>query len=159
MTTVRPLGEIRAERRALQTEEDAVSFARRMTQGRIDLVLDEQRRRASGAEASGVSVTDRLAEVFGQQHGGGSARPPRDTDVAADHPMLVQLDEICDEFGFADLETSSDRDLADLLGALEMFEKNCSGRRHELFEQIDALTAELVSRLKADGAGSLLADG
>lgn len=159
MTSERPLGEIRAARRALQNEEDAVSFARRMTQGRIDLVLDEQRRRASGADASGVSVTERLAEVFGQQHGGGSARPPRDTDVAADHPMLVQLDQICDEFGFADLETSSDRDLADLLGALEMFEKTCSGRRHELFEQIDALTAELVSRLKSDGAGSLLADG
>ena len=158
MSDERPLGELRAARRALQNEEDAVSFARRMTQGRLDLVLDEQRRRASGTPVT-TSVTERLAEVFGQQHGGGSARPPRDTDVPADHPLLVQLDEICDEFGFADLEALPDRELADLAGALEMFEKSCSGRRHELFEQIDALTAELVGRLKSGGAGSLLAEG
>ena len=64
-----------------------------------------------------------------------------------------------DVAGFADLEALPDRELADLAGALEMFEKSCSGRRHELFEQIDALTAELVGRLKSGGAGSLLAEG
>lgn len=152
------IADLRARRRELQSEEDAVSFARRMTQGRVDLVLDEQRRRSRGEESLGT-LTDRLAEVFGQQHGGGSARPPRATEVPADHPLLRQLDEICEEYQFADLETLSDRTLAELHDALQLFEKSCSGRRHELFEQIDALTADLVARLKSDGAGPLLADG
>lgn len=150
------LAEIRARRHELQSAEDAVSFVRRMAQGRLDLVQDEQRRRASGAEPPTGSLADRLAEVFGQQHGGGSARPPRETDVPADHPLLVQLDELCDEHGFAELETLDDRTLSDLESALGMFEKECSRQRHQLFEEIDALTAELVRRVREGGTGSVV---
>ena len=150
------LADIRARRHELQAAEDAVSFVRRMAQGRLDLVHDEQRRRASGAEPSDQSLTDRLAEVFGQQHGGGSARPPRETDVPADHPLLVQLDQLCDEYQFASLETLDDRTLSDLEAALGMFEKECSRERHQLFEEIDALTAELVRRVREGGTGSVV---
>ncbi|MEY5059608.1 MAG: hypothetical protein RJA51_1355, partial [Actinomycetota bacterium] len=79
--TNQTLAEIRAERSALQREEDIVSFVRRLAQGRLDLVSDEERRRAGGAESPSVPLAERLAEVFGQQHGGGSARPPRETEV------------------------------------------------------------------------------
>ena len=150
------LAEIRTRRHELQAAEDAVSFVRRMAQGRLDLVQDEQRRRASGGEPPTGSLTERLAEVFGQQHGGGSARPPRETDVPADHPLLVQLDELCDGHGFAELETLDDRTLSDLESALGMFEKECSRQRHELFEDIDALTAELVRRVREGGTGSVI---
>ncbi len=150
------LAEIRARRHELQAAEDAVSFVRRMAQGRLDLAHDEQRRRASGAEPPARSLADRLAEVFGQQHGGGSARPPRETDVPADHPLLVQLDELCESHQFADLETLDDRGLSDLESALGMFEKECSRQRHELFEEIDALTAELVRRVREGGTGSVV---
>lgn len=149
------LADVRARRLALQAEEDAVSFARRMAQGRVDLVQDEQRRRGTADAAPAGSLQDRLAEVFGQQHGGGSARPPRETDVPADHPLLKQLDELCETYEFASLEILDDRSLADLESALTMFEKECSRRRHELFEQIDGLTAEVVRRVREGGTGSL----
>lgn len=152
------LGEVRSHRRELQNEEDAVSFVRRLAQGRLDLVLDEERRRAVGGPESDKSVTERLAEVFGQQHGGGSARPPRETTVSPDHELLVQLDTLCDEFQFADLENLGDGDLGSLRDALKMFEHMCSGKRHELFEQIDALTAELVKRLREGGGVSAVLD-
>lgn len=150
------LADIRARRHELQAAEDAVSFVRRMAQGRLDLVHDEQRRRASGAEPPSGSLAERLAEVFGQQHGGGSARPPRETDVPADHPLSVQLDELCDEHRFAELESLDDRTLSDLESALGMFEKECSRQRHQLFEEIDALTAELVRRVREGGTGSVV---
>lgn len=150
------LADIRARRHELQAAEDVVSFVRRMAQGRLDLVHDEQRRRASGAEPPSGSLAERLAEVFGQQHGGGSARPPRETDVPADHPLLVQLDELCDEHRFAELETLDDRTLSDLESALGMFENECSRQRHQLFEEIDALTAELVRRVREGGTGSVV---
>lgn len=152
------LAEVRSRRRELQNEEDAVSFVRRLAQGRLDLVIDEERRRASGAPESNMSVTERLAEVFGQQHGGGSARPPRETTVSPDHELLVQLDTLCDEFRFAELENLGDGDIDSLRDALKMFEQMCSGKRHELFEHIDALTTELVKRLREGGGVSAVLD-
>ena len=44
--SVFPLIEIRKRRSTLQVQEDAVSFVRRMAQGRLDMATDEQRRRA-----------------------------------------------------------------------------------------------------------------
>ena len=152
------LSDLRAQRNALQRQEDAVSFVRRLTQGRIDLVHDEERRRATKAPAPSGTLTQRLANVFGQEHGGGSARPPRETDVPADHPLLVQLDELCEEFSFENLESLTDADISALRDALTMFEQSCSQQRHQMFEQIDALTAELVARLRDGGTAALLTD-
>ena len=155
----RSLAEVRAERTALQREEDIVSFVRRLAQGRLDLIADEQRRRTEGDDAPQAPLEERLAEVFGQQHGGGSARPPRETEVPADHPLLRQLDELCDSHGFENMELLDDRDLSALSDALGMFEKECSRQRHEMFERIDALTAEVVRRVREAGAGSVVPDG
>ena len=63
--------ELRSARAELQMQEDVISFVRRMAQGRCDLARDEQRRRVDGTPASGMSVID-IANVFGQEHGGGS---------------------------------------------------------------------------------------
>ena len=152
------VADIRAQRNALQGEEDAISFVRRLAQGRLDLVQDEQRRRANGDDAPIGSLAERLAEVFGQQHGGGSARPPRETNVPADHPLVVELDEVCAEYQFESMENIDYRSLAELGNALSMFEKSCSQQRHDLFERIDALTAELVRRVRESGAGSIVGD-
>ena len=155
----RSLAEIRAERTSLQREEDIVSFVRRLAQGRLDLIADEERRRAEGDEQEPAPLSERLAEVFGQQHGGGSARPPRETEVPADHPLLQQLDELCDSHGFENMELLDDRALSDLSNALGMFEKECSRQRHEMFERIDALTAEVVRRVReGGGAGAVITD-
>ena len=150
------LADIRAQRNALQGEEDAISFVRRLAQGRLDLVQDEQRRRSSGSQQPVGSLTDRLADVFGQQHGGGSARPPRETNVPADHPLVLELDQLCEHYQFESMENIDDKSLDELAGALGMFEKSCSGQRHDLFEKIDALTAELVRRVREGGAGSIV---
>jgi hypothetical protein len=152
------LADIRAQRNALQGQEDAISFVRRLAQGRLDLVQDEQRRRTSGSEQPAGSLADRLADVFGQQHGGGSARPPRETNVPADHPLVLELDQLCEHYQFESMENIDDKSLDELAGALGMFEKSCSGQRHDLFEKIDALTAELVRRVREGGAGSIVKD-
>lgn len=152
------LSDLRAQRSALQRQEDAVSFVRRLTQGRIDLVHDEERRRTTNTPAPSGTLTQRLANVFGQEHGGGSARPPRETDVPADHPLLVQLDELCEEFSFENIQSLTDADISALRDALTMFEQSCSQQRHQMFEQIDALTAELVARLRDGGTAALLTD-
>lgn len=152
------VAEIRARRQALQNEEDAISYVRRLAQGRLDLVRDEKRRRSTGSEMPQTSLEERLAEVFGQQHGGGSARPPRETNVSSDHHLVKELDEVCAHYSFELLDSLDDSDLDELMGALEMFEKTCSQMRHNLFEQIDSLTAELVKKVRESGASSVVKD-
>lgn len=152
------LAGIRAARAALQAQEDAVSFVRRMAQGRLDIARDEQRRRAENLPTS-QTATD-LAGVFGQEHGGGSARPPRETNISTDHPLVIELEQLCDRVGFGSIRTLDETALLGVIDELSTFENARSGERRALFDQIDALTAELVQRYKQDGADvdSLLND-
>lgn len=142
--------ELRAERTRLQAQEDAVSFVRRVAQGRLDLARDERTRRAENRPS--VDVTTDLAALFGQEHGGGSSRPPRDTAVPLDHPLVGQLDALCDEVGFGALGALDVDSLDRAIDRLGEFERECSNERRSLFERIDVLTAELVSRYKSGGA-------
>ena len=151
--------EIRVARAALQMQEDVISFVRRMAQGRCDLARDEQRRRIDGTPASGISVSD-IANVFGQEHGGGSSRPPRETNISAEHPLVVELEKLCQEINFGDLRTLDDQSLENVVQQLSSFEISQSLQRKALFTSIDALTTQLVKRYKDDGVNvdSLLAD-
>ena len=151
--------EIRVARAALQSQEDVISFVRRMAQGRCDLARDEQRRRVDGTPASGISVSD-IANVFGQEHGGGSSRPPRETNISADHPLVIELETLCQEISFGDLRILDDQSLENVVQQLSRFETSQSLERKALFASIDTLTTQLVKRYKDDGVNvdSLLAD-
>ena len=120
--------------------------------------LDEQRRRAENLPTS-QTATD-LAGVFGQEHGGGSARPPRETNISTDHPLVIELEQLCDRVGFGSIRTLDEAALLGVIDELSAFENARSGERRTLFDQIDTLTAELVQRYKQDGADvdSLLND-
>lgn len=153
------IAELRSARAALQMQEDVMSFVRRMAQGRCDLARDEQRRRTDGTPASGMSVVD-IANVFRQEHGGGSSRPPRDTNISAEHELVVELEKLCERVGFGELRTLDDDALESAIAEIEKFELARSAERKNLFAKIDLLTSELVKRYKDGGANidSLLND-
>lgn len=144
-----PLPDLRAERDALRTEEDAVSFVRRLAQGRIDLVAAVRAHRDAGGAGS---LSDIIRSGVGPAPSTGSSRPPRDTEVAADHPLVDQFDSLCDSLGFDDMADLDDSALGRLSEGLVDFEGRLSTRRRELFDRIDALTAELVRRYRDGGA-------
>jgi len=146
-----PLDQLRAERDRLRHEEDAVSFVRRLAQGRIDLVEAVRHRLSSGES---TSVADIIRSGVGPAPSTGSARPPRDTEVAADHPLLTEFDQLCDRLGFDEMIELDGPGLDRLHDGLVAFEAAQSGRRRDLFERIDALTAELVRRYR-DGDASV----
>lgn len=143
------LPELRAERDRLRTIEDAVSFVRRLAQGRIDLVAAVRTSRSGG---SAVTAADIVKSGVGPAPSTGSARPPRDTDVAADHPLLAEFDELCDRMGFDNMAELDESALDALESALRTFEATQSEIRRRLFDRIDALTAELVRRYRDGGA-------
>ena len=98
------------------------------------------------------SVADIIREGVGPAPSTGSARPPRDTDVAADHPLLRTFESLCESLGFDDMAELDEAGLDRLHSGLTAFEAEQSEIRRSLFQQIDALTAELVRRYRDGGA-------
>lgn len=145
-----PLSELRSLRETLRQREDAVSFVRRLAQGRIDLVVAVRTSRRDGTGE--ISLEDIVRSGVGPAPGTGSARPPRDTDVAADHPLLKEFEDLCDRLGFDNMSDLDDAALEALDAGLRAFEAAQSEIRHTLFGRIDALTAELVHRYKSGDA-------
>lgn len=148
------LDDLRTERSRLQAEEHAVSYVRRLVQGRLDLVRAEQRQRAVGGH---LDVDHDLADVLGAHviapdSGPTSARPPRPMEAPDDHPLIADLDARCEAHRFHDLTELADSELASLAAELDTFEHACSAERHALFQRLDALTAELVRRYRDGGA-------
>ena len=141
------LSEVRDRRAELQVEEDAVSYVRRLVQGRLDIAREEVRRRASG-EPRQSDVTGGITRVFSGERGTGSNRPPRDTTVTTDHPLLVELERLCETIHFGGLVDLDDDDLESCVANLAAFETSVSSRRRELFTRIDALSGELVRRYR-----------
>lgn len=146
------LEQLRSLRAELQAEEDAVSFVRRLAQGRLDVVHAEvRRRRGEGADAD---LASELPDILGRQVAAGSGRPPRSTEAPADHPLVDELDRLCAELGFHELTELDDAALGRLVEGLADFERRRSEERSRLFRRIDDLTGELVRRYR-DGAASV----
>jgi hypothetical protein len=159
--TALPLDELRELRSALQNEDDAVSFVRRVAQARLDLISDEQRRRHEGDHGLVAEhITEELGAILSGHLTGGAPRPPRPADDFSEHPLALQLEALCNEAG-TDLESLSDDELNDYQERLRNFERERSEERRELFTRIDLLSAELVRRYRdgeADVDGLLAAD-
>ena len=139
------LEELRGLRQQLQLEDDAVSYARRVAQTRLDFVKAEATHRAGKSD---IIVDDELRDVLSSHLTGGPARPPRPTEDLSDHPLAIELDELCASAGLGRLKTLDDAQLVALTDAIAEFEGRVSSDRRERFDQLDALSAELVRRYR-----------
>lgn len=153
-----PLPALRALRGELQHQDDAVSYVRRLTQARLDLVRAELQHRAVGDQKN---ITAELPAILGTRLTGGPPRPPRPADDFSDHPLALELEELCNEAGSTDLPSMSIAELGAYITRLHDFEQLRSHERKQLFVRIDALSAELVCRYRdgeADVDGLLAQD-
>ena len=143
---------IRARRRELQALDDAVSYVRRVAQGRADLARAQLARRGPGDKPE---LYDDLAHLLGDHLlGGTSDRPPRPADDFSEHALSAELDQLCADHGFGRLDELDDDELRSLAEALDRFERRVSGERQEVFAELDDLTDELVIRYR-EQAGDL----
>jgi hypothetical protein len=143
------LAELRARRRELQQLDDAVSYVRRVAQGRADLARAELARRSAGEPET--ELTDDLRGVLADRLLSGSDRPPRPADDFSEHPRAVELDQLCAEHGFGRMSELDTGEIAALADALDDFERRVSAERHDLFTELDELTDELVRRYQDEG--------
>lgn len=151
------LDELRRRRAELQTADDAISYVRRVAQGRADLARDAIGRASDSADPTPVyarrDLEGELREVLADRLLGADGRPPRPAEDFSGHPLADELDSICAARGFGRLDRLSVGELESLVAALDDFEQRVSAQRHDLHHRLDALTEELVIRYRVAQGG------
>ena len=146
----RSLQEVRAMRAECQEAETAVSYLRRMAQGRLDLVhacLDHP------------EDLDTLVENLPTIIGSGPPRPPgygrlpsqMSPDLGRDD-LTDEIDGVLDAERVGALPQMSQDELRQVGERLNEIETRISHQRRALHERIDTLQAEIVSRYKTGEA-------
>jgi hypothetical protein len=161
----RDTNRVRAMREECEAAESSVSFARRVLQGRLDIVGNELTRRRSGAatETGLGELINRLPQILADDaHCRPNAPAPawRVVDVTPDHVVVDELvaaiDAVAPVGVMSSLAALSDDDVAEVADHLQSLERDFSDTRHELHRRIDALKAELTSRYER---GEVSVDG
>jgi hypothetical protein len=146
----RDLDVLRLMRTECSEVEHAVSYTRRLAQGRFEILTAEQTRRSEGG-----SVQDMIADlprILGEERGRTTAANARAT--TADEPA-IDIDwgpqgRLIDDDTLANLADLSDDDLAASLTGLSEFEHELSEHRRALHQVIDAIEHEIATRAAAD---------
>lgn len=143
---------LRAWRERLQTVEYGYSYARRVTQGRLDTLLGELERRRSG-DAEADLVQTMSATLGTHISGPGLPRPTRDLEPPdwADE-LVAELDDIMSPSQLAALHEVDLDTLADAAQRTSTLEHELSQARASMHKRIDRVQAELIARYR-DGAG------
>ena len=150
----RNLADLRVVRNDYQEIETGLSLARRMVQGRLDILLSELDRRHAGTSAAD-DLVGRLPEVLGQQENSGGH--PRPTSVSNDVPDFVDsIDaEITRIVSVDRLSHVGDLEMAEIGAAvdeLQVLEQAISTKRHSLHRVIDEINEEIVGRYRSGQA-------
>lgn len=151
----RPMPEVRSMRAECQTIENALSYVRRVAQGRIDIVAAELQRRKEGGDPRDLhALVERLPDILTERgRAAGPTRAPQDLSVAQVADELTErIDQILGPTSLADLTTHPDSDLVAVRDRLTDFERDLSHRRRQLHDVIDALQAEITRRYQTGEA-------
>jgi hypothetical protein len=152
-----PLDVLRARRGDCQEVEVALSYLRRLIQGRLDIVLAEQRRRADGAAPADLDeLVSELPQILSDRvRSPGNGRLPTfiaPDEVEVDQALLERLDSVAGPGQLSSLADVDDAALGTMADDLSHLEREVSDKRRSLFERIDAIQEEIVRRYKTGEA-------
>ena len=146
------LDDVRRRRREAEQEEADLSYARRMLQGRMDILRAELSRRSEpgGGDEKVVDHLSRILSDAGRaDHGLGrflTVEPSR----VDEHRRAVE--QVIADVGVSDVEGHSDEDVRAALERLEEFERGVSETRQRVQKVMDALTTEITRRYRTGAA-------
>lgn len=148
----RSTAEVRTLRAECEDAEEGISYARRLLQGRLDILRAELVRREEKGDGEATTLLGDLASILSHdQHGTMNPMQARATRLrvppAAEHHER-ELDRIVDESQLARLHELPVDELAAIVDRLSAHERELSELRRQLFGRIDALRAELARRYK-----------
>jgi hypothetical protein len=152
----RSMDELRSMRSACGEIEAQLSYARRLVQGRLDIVEAERVRRSKGLPASNLAelVAALPAMMASKLQTSGAAFRSRDIGTSEDPALEIRLDQILDGGALVSLPTSTDEQLAVIAARLSAFERQVSMQRRQALVAFDTLSSEVIRRFR-DGEVSV----
>lgn len=152
------LADLRSERAECSSAETDVSFVRRLTQGRLDIIGHEVQRRNGGTETANLNeVLFEIPTILSDAPvtaRAGQRAPDIDTPTESALKLSARLDQIVSPPQLSDVGQLDDDALVELVSKLEKFEHELSTQRRALHERIDSIQAEIVRRYR-DGEASV----
>ena len=158
----RSVAELRAMRAECQHAETAVSYLRRVVQGRLDIVHGLLDRAGTDRGGDLSDVVENLSSIIG----GGPPRPSGfgrlpaemspDMESVEIGDLTAGIDAIVDPGRIGELPGLGREELEAIADRLTELEATVSHERRSLHERIDTVQAEIVSRYKS---GQVSADG
>lgn len=151
-----PMDRLRSVRAECADGETAVSFARRLSQGRLDIVGHEVRRRQGDATGDVNELLFELPDILTDGAGGaaGMRRVTVEEPGEVAEALIARLDAIASPSDLAGVSELDDARLATLVADLGDVEQALSGIRRQLFDRIDDLQGEIARRYR-DGEASV----
>lgn len=144
---------VRRARAECEQQEAGISYARRILQGRLDLLRAELERRHQGGQDL-TSVLEDLTLILSADHTPSSPVQARAVTVQPPQTAAALEAEIDDIVNASEAHAGDPERLADLIDRLAVYESHLSELRRQLFARIDLLREELVTRYK-DGRASV----
>jgi hypothetical protein len=147
-------GQVRTARAECEAEEEGVSYARRVLQGRLDILRAELRRREHVGDDQVEDLLARLTRILSTDHVASPPAQARATRLRVpEHAdrLEADIDALVGPTRVSDLETG---EVAAVIDRLAAHERHLSEVRRRLFDRIDALRDELARRYK-DGSAAI----
>lgn len=149
--------QLRAMRAECEEEERGLSYARRVLQGRLDILRAELLRREGDGDTRAESLLARLPDILGGDHAATDPLHARATRVGV--PVLAEeygeeVDAIVDESTLHSLPELSAEELESLIDRLAEHERHLSSLRAQIFDRIDRIRDELAVRYR-EGRASI----
>jgi hypothetical protein len=149
--------ELRRRRSECEEQERGLSYARRVLQGRLDILRAELLRREEGGDATAGSLLSRLPDILGRDQAATDPLQARATRV--DVPAMAEdygdeVEAIVSEATMHSLPERSATELEELIDRLAAKETELSSLRRQLFDLIDRIRDELAARYK-DGRANI----
>ncbi len=148
------VSELRRRKAQCDEIEVALSYLRRLVQGRLDIVHAELQRRADGEAGDLSGIVRQLPEILSGDSvpADGSRFPhPLDPEVSL-RTLTAELDRIIDVDRLGALPEMGDDQVRSVADDLAQLERRVSTRRRSVHERLDALQAELVRRYRSGEA-------
>lgn len=147
--------DLRERRTECQRVETALSYLRRLTQGRLDIVAGELDRREQGGDPHDLGgLIERLPEILSDRGRGTTAGHVVEVvdpgQVSGE--LVEELAQIDVGARLTQLGEVADAELRDTKTRLAALEGRVSGLRRELFDRIDRIQAELAHRYETGEA-------
>ena len=146
--TTLPVEELRKKKGECEALEAEVSYARRLIQGKLDILRHGVERVAGGDKLGVTEMVEDLPGILSEGVGGSASRLPRIIAPANADTQRREVERLVSTADLTRLEELSAAELEEIVERLTEAEKETSHRRRRIQAVMDSITGELIRRYR-----------